>query len=81
MCVYAFQVHAEIEYRSSGPEDHHYFIRDVGSNNGTFVNSVRLSEARQTSSEVEVRESLQTHPHTLHQIRWLMIYTICFCCP
>ncbi|XP_050729421.1 uncharacterized protein LOC127005021 [Eriocheir sinensis] len=48
------KVHAEIEYRSSGPEDHHYFIRDVGSNNGTFVNSVRLSEARQTSSEVEV---------------------------
>ena len=49
-----FQSHAEIEYRSTGAEDHHYFLRDLGSNNGTFVNSVRLSEARQPSKQVEV---------------------------
>ncbi|KAK8407803.1 hypothetical protein O3P69_002383 [Scylla paramamosain] len=48
------KMHAEIEYRSTGAEDHHYFLRDLGSNNGTFVNSMRLSEARQPSKQVEV---------------------------
>ena len=52
LCV--FQMHAEIEYRTTGVEDHHYFLRDLGSNNGTFVNNVRLSETRQPSNQVEV---------------------------
>ncbi|KAG7175602.1 Angiogenic factor with G patch and FHA domains 1-like [Homarus americanus] len=44
----------EISYRSNGPDDHHYFIKDLGSNNGTFVNGVRLSDPRETSREVEI---------------------------
>lgn len=48
------QVHAEISYHSEGPDDHHYYLKDLGSNNGTFVNDARLSEPRETSQEVEV---------------------------
>ncbi|KAK8723086.1 hypothetical protein OTU49_011836 [Cherax quadricarinatus] len=53
------KVHAEISYKSDGPDDHHYFIKDLGSNNGTFVNGVRLSEARETSQEVEIGHGWQ----------------------
>lgn len=48
------KVHAEISYRSEGPDDHHYYLKDLGSNNGTFVNDTRLSEPRETSQEVEL---------------------------
>ncbi|XP_042861754.1 glutamic acid-rich protein-like isoform X1 [Penaeus japonicus] len=48
------KVHAEISYRSEGPDDHHYYLKDLGSNNGTFVNDARLSEPRETSQEVEL---------------------------
>ncbi|KAG0730577.1 Angiogenic factor with G patch and FHA domains 1 [Chionoecetes opilio] len=48
------KVHAEIEYRSAGADDYHYYVRDLGSNNGTFVRGVRLSEARQPSHQVEL---------------------------
>ncbi|XP_047501858.1 angiogenic factor with G patch and FHA domains 1-like isoform X1 [Penaeus chinensis] len=48
------KVHAEISYHSEGPDDHHYYLKDLGSNNGTFVNDTRLSEPRETSKEVEL---------------------------
>ncbi|XP_063615904.1 angiogenic factor with G patch and FHA domains 1-like isoform X2 [Penaeus indicus] len=48
------KVHAEISYHSEGPDDHHYYLKDLGSNNGTYVNDTRLSEPRETSQEVEL---------------------------
>lgn len=48
------KVHAEITYKSDGDDDHHYFVKDLGSNNGTFINGVRLSEPRETSQNVEI---------------------------
>ncbi|MCB0153161.1 MAG: FHA domain-containing protein, partial [Anaerolineae bacterium] len=46
--------HATIQWRGG-----HYFIRDVGSSNGTFVNGVQISELRQLESgdKIEVGDT------------------------
>lgn len=48
------KVHARFTFQSNGPSDFHYYVKDLGSNNGTFVNAIRLSEPRQESQEKEL---------------------------
>ncbi|XP_068225471.1 angiogenic factor with G patch and FHA domains 1-like [Palaemon carinicauda] len=46
--------HAEFSYKSDGPEDHHYFVKDLGSENGTFINGTCICVPGEPSDEVEV---------------------------
>ncbi|KAK7065463.1 hypothetical protein SK128_010050 [Halocaridina rubra] len=48
------RVHAEFTYRSSGPEDHHYFIKDLGSALGTYINDTCISIPGEPSEDIEV---------------------------
>lgn len=41
--------HAVLVYREGG-----FYIKDVGSSNGTFVNNVRLSRGGEISAEIRV---------------------------
>ncbi|KAK4312743.1 hypothetical protein Pmani_015861 [Petrolisthes manimaculis] len=48
------KIHAEFSYSSEASDDHHYFVKDLGSSNGTVVNGTRLSQPHQPSEPVEV---------------------------
>ncbi|KAL7632620.1 UNVERIFIED_CONTAM: hypothetical protein RMT77_017058 [Armadillidium vulgare] len=48
------KVHAEITYKCQGPFDHHYYLQDLGSINGTFIRGQRLSETREVSDIFEI---------------------------
>ena len=46
--------HCHVRYSSTGPGSHHYFVQDLGSNNGTYVNGSRLSSSKTPSGPKEV---------------------------
>lgn len=46
--------HAEFLYKSDGPDDHHYFIKDLGSNQGTYINGTCICIPGEPSEEIEV---------------------------
>ncbi|XP_064109029.1 LOW QUALITY PROTEIN: angiogenic factor with G patch and FHA domains 1-like [Macrobrachium nipponense] len=46
--------HAEFVYRSDSPDDHHYFIKDLGSIQGTYINGTCICIPGEPSDEIEV---------------------------
>ena len=48
------QDHAEFSYQSDGPGDNHYFVKDIGSHNGTYINGTCICVPGEPSDEIEV---------------------------